>query len=73
MVYRILTDDKEWVKVPSSKPDGSLAIGGIAVNVSQGDITQSKDDCIINSSNEDLDLSRGKTFAEAEGIHASPF
>ena len=46
--------------MPSSKPDGSLSIGGIDLKVSQGDITQAKDDCIINSSNEDLDLSRGK-------------
>ena len=61
VTFNYFAGDGDWVKVPSVQSDGMLDVGGITVNVKQGDITESKEDCIINSSNEDLDLSRGNS------------
>ncbi|KAL3864673.1 hypothetical protein ACJMK2_006335 [Sinanodonta woodiana] len=43
----------------SSRFADGFTFGKINVKIYQGDITQEDTDCIVNSSNEDLDLSRG--------------
>lgn len=44
---------------PADVKDQDYKIGNISVAVKQGDITEEKADCIVNSSNEALDLKRG--------------
>ncbi|XP_052261029.1 protein mono-ADP-ribosyltransferase PARP14-like isoform X2 [Dreissena polymorpha] len=48
-------------ELPDSIPGNSneIVIGNVTISVRQGDITQENADCIVNSSNEDLDLERG--------------
>lgn len=48
----------------SDDDDGTYMFGTIAVSVKQGDIMTEDADCIVNSSNEELDLNRGKKVNE---------
>ncbi|KAK3598396.1 hypothetical protein CHS0354_019799 [Potamilus streckersoni] len=54
----------------SSESVNSFTFGNIIVKIDEGDITQDDADCIVNSSNEDLDLTRGavaKAIAQKGG------
>jgi hypothetical protein len=44
----------------SKDDDGVYKFGSLKILVQQGDITAQNTECIVNSSNEALDLSRGK-------------
>lgn len=58
-IYERLPGDKSDSDDDDEDDDGTYMFGTIAVSVKQGDIMTEDADCIVNSSNEQLDLSRG--------------
>ncbi|WAR21771.1 PAR14-like protein, partial [Mya arenaria] len=59
-------EDTEHVyeKLPGQACPDSYSFGSIKVTIKSGDITAEDADCIVNSSNEDLDFKRGKVSQE---------
>ena len=53
------TDDHIYETLPEKDTD-EYTFGPVTVKVKQGDILAENADCIVNSTNEDLDLTRGK-------------
>ncbi|XP_052226217.1 protein mono-ADP-ribosyltransferase PARP14-like isoform X1 [Dreissena polymorpha] len=49
-----------YEELPFAKDSNNFTIGNVQIKVTQGDLTKEAVDCIVNSSNETLDLKRGK-------------